>query len=64
MGTMVGVFVVASVNEFDMGEGAEGRVVEGGVVEGGVVEGGVVEGGVEEGDVGEAMDVVAATERG
>ena len=24
----VGVFVVTSVNEFDMGEGAEGRVVE------------------------------------
>ena len=56
----VGVFVVTSVNEFDMGEGAEGGVVERRVVEGGVVEGGVVE----EGDVGEAMDVGAAIERG
>ena len=60
MGMMVGVFVVASVDEFGMEE----EVVEGGVVEGGGVEGGVVEEEVEGGDVGEAMDVGAAIERG
>ena len=62
MGMTVGVFVVASEDEF----GVEEEVVEGGV-KGGVVEGGVVEeeeGGMEEGDVGEAMDVGATMERG
>ena len=62
MGTMVGVFVMASVDEF----GVEGGVVEGGGVDGGGVKGGVEEEeeGMEEGDVGEAMDVGAAVERG